>query len=212
MTRNPANAPRPAKARTVRKDLSLLRGGVAVLDFGGQYSHLIARRIRGLGVYSALLPFDTPVRTLKELGVKGVVLSGGPASVYGQGAPHPDEDVFSGAIPVLGICYGYQLLVQAHGGMVTRTPRREYGKSNLKITDHGGIFSGIGDETITCWMSHGDSATKLPEDLKAMATSDNSPFAAIRSADGVQFGVQFHPEKSGETGLKILSNFLELQK
>ncbi len=208
-TRSPTNAPQPAKGRSVRKDLSLLRGGIAVLDFGGQYSHLIARRIRGIGVYSALLPFDTSVRSLKELGVKGVVLSGGPASVYGQGAPHPDKEVFSGAIPVLGICYGYQLLVQAHGGMVTRTPRREYGKSKLKITDHGSIFSGISEENITCWMSHGDSATKLPKDLAPMATSDNSPFAAIRSADGVQFGVQFHPEVvHTEHGEEVLSNFV----
>ncbi|HVB95094.1 MAG TPA: glutamine-hydrolyzing GMP synthase [Nitrososphaerales archaeon] len=207
-TRNPASTPQP-KGGTARKDLSLLRGGIAVLDFGGQYSHLIARRIRALGVYSALLTFDTSVRSLKELGVKGVILSGGPASVYGQGAPHPEEGLFSGAIPVLGICYGYQLLVQAHGGMVTRTARREYGKSNLRITDHGSIFSGIGEENITCWMSHGDSATKLPQDLAVMATSDNSPFAAIRSADGLQFGVQFHPEVvHTQHGDKVLSNFV----
>jgi GMP synthase (glutamine-hydrolysing) len=208
-TRRPARTPQPAKGRSARTDLNLLRGGIAVLDFGGQYSHLIARRIRGLGVYSALLPFDTPVRSLKELGVKGVVLSGGPASVYGQGAPHPDKGVFSGAIPVLGICYGYQLLVQAHGGMVARTPRREYGKSSLRIIDRGSIFSGIGEESITCWMSHGDSATKLPSDLAAMATSDNSPFAAIRSSDGLQFGVQFHPEVvHTEHGDRVLSNFV----
>src|ERR1700733_13261574 len=107
-TRRPARSHQPPKGPSARKDLNLLRGGIAVLDFGGQYSHLIARRIRGLGVYSALLPFDTPVSSLKELGVKGVVLSGGPASVYGPGAPHPDNGIFSGAIPVLGICYGYQ--------------------------------------------------------------------------------------------------------
>src|SRR5579864_1592842 len=101
-TRRPARTPQPAKGRSARKDLNLLRGGIAVLDFGGQYSHLIARRIRGLGVYSALLPFDTPVRSLKELGVRGVVLSGGPASVYGPGAPHPDKEVFSSVVPLLG--------------------------------------------------------------------------------------------------------------
>src|SRR5579863_2085681 len=94
-TRNPVSASQPAKGKRGRKDLNLLRGGIAVLDFGGQYSHLIARRIRGLGVYSALLPFDTPVPSLKELGVRGVILSGGPASVYGPGAPHPDERIFS---------------------------------------------------------------------------------------------------------------------
>jgi len=208
-TRNPANTPEQAKGKAARKDVQLLRGGIAVLDFGGQYSHLIARRIRGLGVYAALLPFDTSMSSLKEMKVKGVVLSGGPSSVYGPGAPHPDKAIFSGEIPVLGICYGYQLLVQAHGGEVTRTRRREYGKSILKIIDHGSIFSGISRENITCWMSHGDSATKLPSDLAAIATSDNSPYAAIRSSDGLQFGVQFHPEVvHTEHGGEILSNFV----
>jgi GMP synthase (glutamine-hydrolysing) len=208
-TRNPASTSQPAKGWSARKDLNLLRGGIAVLDFGGQYSHLIARRIRALGVYSALLPFDTPVAALKEMGVRGAVLSGGPSSVYGPGAPHPDKAVFSGAIPVLGICYGYQLLVQGHGGEVKRASRREYGKSSLKITDRSSIFRGIGDGSITCWMSHGDSATKLPPDLIPMATSDNSPFAAIRSADGLQFGVQFHPEVvHTEHGEEVLSNFV----
>jgi GMP synthase (glutamine-hydrolysing) len=208
-TRNPTNPPQTSTGKSERKDLHLLRGGIAVLDFGGQYSHLIARRIRGLGVYAALLPFDTSVHSLKEMDVKGVVLSGGPASVYDAGAPHPDMAVFSGAIPVLGICYGYQLLVQAHGGEVTRTARREYGKSSLTITDHASIFSGIAQGSITCWMSHGDSATKLPGDLAAMAISENSPYAAIRSTDGVQFGVQFHPEVvHTEHGDEILSNFV----
>ncbi|HUI00517.1 MAG TPA: glutamine-hydrolyzing GMP synthase [Nitrososphaerales archaeon] len=199
----------PSRAKPARKDLQLLRGGVAVLDFGGQYSHLIARRIRGLGVYAALLPFDTSVRSLKEMGVKGVILSGGPSSVYDQGAPHPDKEVFSGAVPVLGICYGYQLLVQGHGGDVKRAARREYGKASLKITDRTSLFKGIDRESITCWMSHGDSATKLPRGLASLAVSDNSPYAAIRSSDGVQFGVQFHPEVvHTEHGSKILSNFL----
>lgn len=187
----------------------LLRGGIAVLDFGGQYSHLIARRVRSLGVYSALLPFDTPVRSLKEMGVKGVILSGGPSSVYGQGAPHPVKEVFSGEIPVLGICYGYQLVVQAHGGEVKRAERREYGKAELRITDRTGIFEGIEEEGVACWMSHGDSATRLPRGLSSMGESDNSPYAAIRSADGVQFGVQFHPEVvQTEHGDRMLSNFV----
>jgi GMP synthase (glutamine-hydrolysing) len=180
-----------------------------VLDFGGQYSHLIARRVRSLGVYAALLPFDTKVSSLQEMGVAGVILSGGPASVYGAGSPHPDKAIFSGAIPVLGICYGYQLIVQAHGGEVTRPSRREYGRSSLRITDRETLFRGITDDSITCWMSHGDSATSLPPDLASMGTSDNSTYAAIRSADGVQFGVQFHPEVvQTEHGTEILSNFV----
>jgi GMP synthase (glutamine-hydrolysing) len=208
-TGDPAGTRQRATGKGARRDLRLLSGGVAVLDFGGQYSHLIARRIRGLGVYAALLPFDTTVSSLREMDVKGIVLSGGPASVYDAGAPHPDTATFSGAIPVLGICYGYQLLVQAHGGDVTRTPRREYGKSNVKIIDRGSIFRGIDRESIACWMSHGDSATKLPRDLAALATSENSPYAAVRSADGMQFGVQFHPEVAHtEHGDQILSNFV----
>ncbi len=200
----------PPTAQTpARRDAHLLRGGIAVLDFGGQYSHLIARRIRALGVYSALFPFDAPVRSLREAGVVGVVLSGGPASVYEVKAPHPDREVFSGAIPVLGICYGYQLLVQAHGGRVAKATRREYGKSSLRITDRATLFKGIDRESITCWMSHGDSAESLPDEFAAIATSGNSPYAAIRSADGVQFGVQFHPEVvQTEYGNEILSNFV----
>ena len=202
-------APRSSLRGRQRKDLSLLRGGIAVLDFGGQYSHLIARRIRGMGVYAALLPFDTPVEALGEMGVRGVVLSGGPSSVYGVGAPHPDKDLFSGSLPVLGICYGYQLLVQGHGGEVKRAARREYGRSSLRITERASIFTGIDSETIKCWMSHGDSATKLPPGLSSIAVSDNSPYAAIRSADGTQFGVQFHPEVvHTEHGDEILSNFV----
>jgi GMP synthase (glutamine-hydrolysing) len=208
-TARPPHASAAAAAATARKDIHLLRGGIAILDFGGQYSHLIARRIRALGVYAALLPFDTPVRSLKEAGVSGVVLSGGPASVYQARAPHPDKEIFSGAVPVLGICYGYQLLVQAHGGEVARASRREYGKSNLQITDRASLFKGIERDTITCWMSHGDSATSLPHGFSAIATSANSPYAAIRSADGVQFGVQFHPEVvQTEHGREILSNFV----
>ncbi|MDA4117723.1 MAG: glutamine-hydrolyzing GMP synthase [Thaumarchaeota archaeon] len=194
---------------TSRKDTHLLRGGIAILDFGGQYSHLIARRIRALGVYAALLPFDTSVPSLKGMGVAGVVLSGGPASVYETMAPHPDEHMFSGEIPVLGICYGYQLLVQAHGGEVARASRREYGKSSLRITDSSTLFKGIDGDRITCWMSHGDFAKSLPKDFSSIATSANSPYAAIRSSDGVQFGVQFHPEVvQTEHGVEILSNFV----
>jgi len=185
-----------------------LHGGIAVLDFGGQYSHLICRRVRALGVYAALLPFDTPVQKLKDLGVSGVILSGGPASIYARGAPQPDARLFEGSIPVLGICYGYQLLVKAHGGEVARSEKREYGRSNVTVLERRGLFAGVEEERLTCWMSHTDAATRLPGSLRAMAKSDNSPFAAVASADGRQFGVQFHPEVSHtEKGQALLGNF-----
>ncbi len=186
-----------------------LQGGIAVLDFGGQYSHLICRRVRALGVYAALLPFDTPLERLKSLGISGVILSGGPASVYFDDAPRPDERLFSGALPVLGICYGYQLIVRAHGGDVVRADKREYGRSSVRIISKEGIFEGFEKDRLSCWMSHADSATRLPASLRVMAASENSPYAAVASADGRQFGVQFHPEVSHtEGGQAVLSNFV----
>jgi GMP synthase (glutamine-hydrolysing) len=186
-----------------------LRGAIAVLDFGGQYSHLICRRIRALGVYSALFPYDTPVDKLKQMGVAGVILSGGPASVYEPSSPHPDDSLFRGTLPLLGICYGYGLIVQAHGGEMQRATRREYGKSSLRILDKSDLFSGFPQETISCWMSHGDSATSLPAGMSVLAVSDNSPYAAVETSDGRQIGVQFHPEVAHtERGDAILSNFV----
>ncbi len=187
----------------------LTEGGIAVLDFGGQYSHLICRRIRELGVYSFLAPHDTSLEQLKRMKVAGVVLSGGPASVYNASAPRPDERVLSDSVPVLGICYGYQLLVQAHGGEVTRAASREYGKATLTIREPGALFAGIDDKKIVCWMSHSDSATRIPRDFSVLAASDNSPYAAIVSSDGRKYGVQFHPEVvHTEKGREILSNFV----
>jgi GMP synthase (glutamine-hydrolysing) len=186
-----------------------LRGGMAVLDFGGQYSHLICRRVRGLNIYAAIFPFDEPAAKLKELGVAGIILSGGPASVYGQGAPHPDPAIFSGAFPVLGICYGYQLMAEAHGGRVLRATRREYGRAALDIGQHSGIFANLEKDVISCWMSHGDSPAEVPPGFTVLGSSENSPYAAVVSADGRQFGVQFHPEVAHtEGGGRILANFV----
>ncbi|HUI86403.1 MAG TPA: glutamine-hydrolyzing GMP synthase [Nitrososphaerales archaeon] len=187
----------------------LLAGGIAVLDFGGQYSHLICRRVRGLGVYSGLLPYSTTLPELKDSGVAGVILSGGPASVYSPSAPHPDPAIFGGSIPVLGICYGYQLLVEAHGGTVKKADGREYGKSKLTITDSSNLFENLGRNELVCWMSHTDSATTLPSGMNVLGSSEHSPYAAIASADGRQFGVQFHPEVvHTESGDRILANFV----
>ncbi len=184
-------------------------GGIGVLDFGGQYAHLICRRVRALGVYAALLAHDVSVDELRAKRVVGVILSGGPASVYAEGAPKADAGLFDGGFPVLGICYGYQLLVTAHGGEVGRVDHREYGRSSVEILERGGLFHGVDRERLVCWMSHTDSATRLPASLQAIATSDSSPYAAVRSADGQQFGVQFHPEVSHtEAGELMLSNFV----
>lgn len=186
-----------------------LAGGIAVLDFGGQYAHLICRRIRAIGVYSALLPHDTRLAELERMQVAGVVLSGGPASVYAAGAPAPDPDIFRGSIPMLGICYGYQLMVKAHGGEVRRAVRREYGRASIVVAEGGGLFDGLGEDRLVCWMSHSDSATKLPPTMKVLASSANSPYAAVRVSGAPQYGVQFHPEVSHtERGEALLSNFV----
>jgi len=186
-----------------------LTGGIAVLDFGGQYAHLICRRVRSLGVYAGLVPHDARIGELEAAGVSGIILSGGPASVYAAGAPKPDPGLFRGRIPVLGICYGYQLLVAAHGGEVERAEKREYGRSAVRVLEKSALFKGIEKDQLVCWMSHSDSATKVPPSLRVVASSENSPFAAVRSAEGLQFGVQFHPEVTHtEEGQAIISNFV----
>lgn len=198
---------RIGESQALQQDM--LKGGIAVLDFGGQYSHLICRRVRALGVYAALLPFDTPYEELVRLGVAGVILSGGPASVYEPSSPRPDSRVLSGDIPLLGICYGYQLIVQARGGEVRKSQRREYGRSKLRLLDSSTLFEGIGQDSIECWMSHTDSATRLPGELRVLGTSENSPYAAVGTPDGRTYGVQFHPEVAHtEKGDVILANFV----
>lgn len=146
---------------------------------------------------------------MEKAGVAGAILSGGPASVYAEGAPRADPELFHGPIPVLGICYGYQLLVAAYGGEVRRSARREYGRAAVRVLEAGDLFQGIGKDRLVCWMSHTDSATRVPPTLQVLASSENSPFAAVRSAKGRQYGVQFHPEVSHtEGGQAVLSNFV----
>ena len=186
-----------------------LEGGVAVLDFGGQYAHLICRRVRGLGVYAALLPHDVKYAEIKERGAVGIILSGGPASVYSDGAPSPDPEIFRGDLPLLGICYGYQLIVRANGGEVVKAERREYGRTSVTVLTGGGLLDNMEGERLACWMSHSDSATRIPTTLEVLASSDSSPYAAVRLAGASQYGVQFHPEVSHtQNGEAILSNFV----
>ena len=183
---------------------------IAVLDFGGQYSHLITRRVRECEVYSELLPHTTALKELLELNAKGIILSGGPSSVYDDGAPHCDPGIFKLGLPVLGICYGLQLMVEALGGHVKATNRREYGRTELRISDTSDLFRGLGSR-ITSWMSHGDYAEKLPNGFEVIGSSDNCPAAAIREPTSRLYGVQFHPEVAHtEKGIQIIRNFTQL--
>ena len=139
----------------------------------------------------------------------GVILSGGPASVYSEGAPSADPELFGGDIPLLGICYGYQLIVKANGGEVAKGERREYGRTRVTVLAGGGLLDSMEGESLECWMSHSDSATRIPATLEVLASSESSPYAAVRLAGGSQYGVQFHPEVSHtQNGQAVLSNFV----
>ncbi|HET6799710.1 MAG TPA: glutamine-hydrolyzing GMP synthase, partial [Nitrososphaeraceae archaeon] len=151
---------------------------IIVLDFGSQYSHLICRRIREVNIYCELLPYNTQAKVLKELNPKGIIFSGGPASIYSKDSPKPDKDIFEMNIPILGICYGQQVLIDNFEGTVKRSHIREYGRAELVIDDKTDLFKNI-EKNIKCWMSHGDAADKLPKGFKVIAHTDNSFSASI---------------------------------
>ena len=181
---------------------------VLVLDFGSQYTQLIARRVRELGVFSEIHPFNIPIEKIREIAPSAVILSGGPSSVYGENAPHSHAGIFDLGVPVLGICYGLQIIAHQLGGTVDSSARREYGRADLKIDSAEDLLAGIGEET-SVWMSHGDALKKLPEGFEPIAHSDNSPICAIRDAGRKIFGVQFYPEVvHTPEGKTILRNFL----
>lgn len=181
---------------------------ILVLDFGAQYAHLINRRVRDSGVYSSLIPYDTSALEIKKLAPDGIILSGGPDSVFNRDAPICDKDIFNLKIPILGICYGFQLIINILGGSVFRTPKMEYGRTSLNIRDKTDIFKDLPDHIVS-WMSHADSAKKLPENFITIADTENSPSAAIRNIDRSIYGVQFHPEvQNTEYGSRIIENFL----
>jgi GMP synthase (glutamine-hydrolysing) len=183
-------------------------GVVAVLDFGSQFAQLIARRVRELHVYSELLPHDTSLAELERRGVSAVILSGGPNSVYDEGAPKPDPAIWSGRLPVLGICYGAQLMANELGGSVQPTPKREYGPATVVIGEEDGLFTGL-ERTQPVWMSHGDSITALPEGFRATAQTDSSPFAGLADPARHLYGIQFHPEVAHTPhGREVLRNFV----
>ncbi len=182
---------------------------ILVLDFGGQYTQLIARRVREAGVYCEIHPFNVSPEKIAALAPDGLILSGGPASVYDPDAPKIDAAVLDGK-PVLGICYGMGLLCQLEGGRVARATRREYGPADLSIDDDGDLFAGLGRaKAERVWMSHGDRMEEVPPNWKVIAHSPNSPVAAFRDPAGRRFGVQFHPEVAHTPrGSEILRNFL----
>jgi len=182
---------------------------IVILDFGSQYTQVIARRIRECNVYSVILPFDAPVAEIRALKPRGIILSGGPNSVYADDAPLPDRGIFKLGVPVLGICYGVQLLAQFLGGKVERGPKREYGKGTLTIRDREcALFKHLPAE-MQVWNSHGDKLTRLPKDFVVVATTENSDYAAIEHAEKRFFGLQFHPEVAHTPrGREVISNFV----
>jgi GMP synthase (glutamine-hydrolysing) len=181
---------------------------VVVLDYGGQYSQLIARRIRDCGVFSELLPHHTPLEEIARRRPRGIILSGGPASVYAEGAPRLDRGVLELGVPVMGICYGMQLLVHELGGRVEQAEVGEFGRSELRINEPGFLFSGMPSEQ-TCWMSHRDTVFAPPSGFTALASSSASPVAAIEDVERGVYGIQFHPEVVHTPyGQQILTRFL----
>jgi len=180
---------------------------ILVLDFGSQFSQLIARRVREANVYCELVPGSTPWPELAKKHPAGLILSGGPASVYDAGAPHVDPDALRAGVPVLGICYGMQLIAHHLGGKVDPGRAREYGPALLAVREANGLFRGLAGE-LPVWMSHGDHVSEMPPGFQLLASSGNSPYAAFTDGHGI-FGIQFHPEVvHTPSGREVLRNFL----
>lgn len=181
---------------------------IVVLDFGGQYNQLIARRIRDMGVYSELLPYNTPVERIRQLAPKGIVFSGGPSSVYEENAPSIDTAIFDIGVPIFGICYGMQLMAHQLGGKVERAAKREYGKADVDFAQNSVLTKGL-ESKQTVWMSHGDHVVELPTGFVVDASTDHAPIAGFANNDRKMYGVQFHPEvRHSVNGNEMIKNFL----
>lgn len=182
---------------------------ILVLDFGGQYNQLIARRVRECNVYCEVHPYNLSLEKIKELNPKGIIFTGGPASVYLSDSPLCDKSIFDLDIPILGICYGSQLMAHLLGGQVESAKTSEYGKTQINIDDSSLLFNNVSKQTI-CWMSHTDLITKVPSGFVITSYSDNCPVAAMENVDKKLYAVQFHPEVLHTVeGMKILSNFVK---
>jgi GMP synthase (glutamine-hydrolysing) len=181
---------------------------VVILDFGSQFAQLIARRVRELNVYSELLPHDTPWAEIERRRPKAIILSGGPSSVYDEGAPYPDPAIWAGGIPVLGICYGLQLMAHQLGGEVAPSTKREYGPASVQITTEDGLFRGL-ERRQPVWMSHGDRIVRPPTGFTTTAQTETSAFAGLADPTRSLYGIQFHPEVvHTPAGREILRNFV----
>ena len=179
---------------------------ILVLDFGSQYTQLIARKLRESGVYCEVVPYREDIADIKARKPQGIILSGGPASVYAKDAYKPSEEIWDLGLPIMGICYGMQLITQQFGGEVVAADHHEYGKARLTISDSK-IFEGMSNHEVV-WMSHGDRAERLPEGFEVIGTSENSPYAAIASEEKNIYAFQFHPEVHHSVeGTKLLKNF-----
>ncbi len=187
--------------------MALQNETIVVLDYGSQYSQLIARRVRECHVYSKVIPFATTAAQLRDEAPAGIILSGGPASVYEDGAPQLDPAILALGIPVLGICYGMQLMVQTLGGKVIPGSAREYGRADMTVVEPGRLFAGVKAD-LRVWMSHGDKVSALPEGSRVLARTHNTEYAAAQIGDKDIYGIQFHPEVvHSECGSQIIANF-----
>jgi GMP synthase (glutamine-hydrolysing) len=201
-------APEPAVEQRTATPAVTPTEEIVVLDYGGQYSQLIARRVRDCGVFSELLPHHVPLEEIARRKPRGIILSGGPASVYAEGAPPLDRGLLELGVPVMGICYGMQLLVHTLGGRVEQAEVGEFGRSDLLVSDPGVLLRGMPKEQ-TCWMSHRDTVYEAPPGFKALASSSSSPVAAVEDAEHGIYGIQFHPEVVHTPyGQEILTRFL----
>jgi GMP synthase (glutamine-hydrolysing) len=180
---------------------------IIVLDFGSQYTHLICRRIREANVFCEIYPYNLTSEQIKKLSPNGIIFSGGPASVYAENSPKPNKKIFELGIPILGICYGHQIIIDNFKGKIKRSNTREYGKAILTIDDKSDLFKNF-DGSINCWMSHGDTAESIPTGFKVLAHTESSFSAAIGNQEKKLYGIQFHPEViHTERGFEILKNF-----